>query len=309
MLTNLPGTTIDLTTVIPLVNSFTRSLSMAIFSKAALSMSLATLALARSLPFTWNTTSTVLSTAFEASPLGQATFVRLPSWPRMLHISSAICGANGWRSFAKKMQGESSGTACGPIAEPKNFLQCFAGFAVALVHLHEFVVENHELAYGRVEAHVLDVRSHLDDALVHHLDDCIRGGFVDEHGGCIFFAHHGTPGAVEAVSQKRLVLTRRVDESEAQAERSQSVHAFDALGLPRLHGIERAHEHFVQTKAVGAVVAHNVIRVHNVLQGLTHLGNDLVEFHAVGLAEELAQAPSASARPCQNASILSRHSP
>ena len=66
-LTNFPGTAIILTTCMPLVNSLTRSLSSASFSRAALSMSLATDALARTLPFTWNTTSTVFSTALEWS--------------------------------------------------------------------------------------------------------------------------------------------------------------------------------------------------------------------------------------------------
>ena len=45
----------------------------------------------------------------------------------------------------------------------------FARFAVALVHLHHFVVEDHQLANRGVEAHVLDVACHLDDGLVHHL--------------------------------------------------------------------------------------------------------------------------------------------
>ena len=50
----------------------------------------------------------------------------------------------------------------------------FARFAVALVHLHHFVVEDHQLANCGVEAHVLDVARDLDDGLVHHLLDCFR---------------------------------------------------------------------------------------------------------------------------------------
>ena len=37
----------------------------------------------------------------------------------------------------------------------------FAGFAVALVHLHHFVVEDHQLANRGVEAHVFDVARDL----------------------------------------------------------------------------------------------------------------------------------------------------
>ena len=50
----------------------------------------------------------------------------------------------------------------------------FARFAVALVHLHHFVVEDHQLANRGVEAHVLDVARDLDDGLVHHLFDSFR---------------------------------------------------------------------------------------------------------------------------------------
>jgi hypothetical protein len=166
------------------------------------------------------------------------------------------------------------------------FLQRFAGFAVALVHLHHFVVEDHQLANRGVEAHVLDVTRDLDNGLVHHLFDGFRSGFVNVNRSCIVVANNGTPGATE-----------------------EAVHAFDTLGLPRLHGVQRAHEHFVQAKTVGTVVANNVIGVHDVLEGLTHLSHDLLELDVGPLLEEVAQAPSASARPCRCASTPSRHSP
>ena len=141
----------------------------------------------------------------------------------------------------------------------------FARFAVALVHLHHFVVEDHQLANRGVEAHVFDIACHLDNGLVHHLFDCFRSGFVNVNRSGIVVAHHGTPGAAE-----------------------EAVHAFDALGLPRLHGVQRAHEHFVQTKAVGTVIAHHIIGVHDVLEGLTHLSHDLLELDVSTLLEELA---------------------
>ena len=76
----------------------------------------------------------------------------------------------------------------------------FAGFAVAIGGFEKFVVENHELAYRGVEAHVLDVARDLDDGLVHHLFDGFRSGFIHKDRGFIAVAHHGTPGAAEAVS-------------------------------------------------------------------------------------------------------------
>ncbi len=141
----------------------------------------------------------------------------------------------------------------------------FARFAVALVHLHHFVVEDHQLADRGVEAHVLDVARDLDDGLVHHLLDGFRSGFVNVTRSGIVVTHHGAPSAAE-----------------------EAVHTFDALGLPRLHCIQRAHEHFVQTKAVGTVVAYHVIRVHDVLQGLTHLRHNLLELDVGSLLEELS---------------------
>ena len=128
-----------------------------------------------------------------------------------------------------------------------------------------FVVEDHQLANRGVEAHVLDVARDLDDGLVHHLLNGFRSSFVNVDRSGIVVAHHRAPGAAE-----------------------EAVHAFDALGLPRLHCIERAHEHFVQAKAIGTVVAHDVIGVHDVLEGLTHLRHNLLELDVGTLLEELA---------------------
>ena len=100
---------------------------------------------------------------------------------------------------------------------------------------------------------------------MHHLLDGFRSGFIHKDRSFIAVTHHGAPGAAE-----------------------ETVHAFDALGLPRLHGVQRTHEHFVQTKAIGTVVADDVIRVHDVLEGLTHLRHDLLEFDVSSLLEELS---------------------
>ena len=72
----------------------------------------------------------------------------------------------------------------------------FARFAVALVHLHHFVVEDHQLANGRVEAHVLDVVRDLDDGLVHHLLARFRSGLVNEHRGFVRIAPDRVEGSI-----------------------------------------------------------------------------------------------------------------
>ena len=71
MFTSLPGTTISFTTGLPSVNLSTSALVLASASRASLEMSLATLAVARTLPLTWKMTSTVVSMSLEASSLGQ----------------------------------------------------------------------------------------------------------------------------------------------------------------------------------------------------------------------------------------------
>lgn len=71
----------------------------------------------------------------------------------------------------------------------------FAGFAIALVHLHHFVVEDHQLANRGVKAHVLDVARHLDDGQVHHLLDCFGGGLVNVNRSGIVVTDNGTPVA------------------------------------------------------------------------------------------------------------------
>ena len=71
MFTSLPGTTISFTTGLPSVNLSTSALALASASRASLEISLATLAVARTLPLTWKMTSTVVSMSLAASSLGQ----------------------------------------------------------------------------------------------------------------------------------------------------------------------------------------------------------------------------------------------
>jgi hypothetical protein len=71
MFTSLPGTMISFTTGLPSVNLSTSAWALASASRASLEMSLATLAVARTLPLTWKMTSTVVSMSLETSSLGQ----------------------------------------------------------------------------------------------------------------------------------------------------------------------------------------------------------------------------------------------
>ena len=50
-----------------------------------------------------------------------------------------------------------------------------------------------------------------------------------------------------------------------------TINAFDAFGVPGLHHLQRAHEHFVKAKCVRAVFCQDVIRVDDVAARLGHL--------------------------------------
>jgi hypothetical protein len=67
----------------------------------------------------------------------------------------------------------------------------------------------------------------------------------------------------------------------------EAVHALHAVHLPRLDGVERAHEEFVETQAVRAVLVHDVVGVDHVAAGLGHLLVVLTEDDA--LVEEFRE--------------------
>ena len=129
----------------------------------------------------------------------------------------------------------------------------FARFAVALVHLHHFVVEDHQLANRGIEAHVLNVARDLDDALVHDFGEFCGNRRVFVFNG-VFFTD---------------------DRTECAGK--ETVHAFDSLGIPRLDRIEGTHENFVQAKRIRAVFLNDIVRVHHVFQGLAHFGDNLMQ--------------------------------
>src|SRR5690606_18005080 len=50
----------------------------------------------------------------------------------------------------------------------------------------------------------------------------------------------------------------------------EAVHAFDAVGVPGLHGLERAEEHQVEAQRIRAVTTDDVVGVGDVATGLGH---------------------------------------
>ncbi len=140
----------------------------------------------------------------------------------------------------------------------------FRGFAITLVAFRQLVVENHELANRRVEAQFFNRFRHLENALVHGLGEAFgeRPILVCDR---VFFADDGSVGA-----------------------REEAIHAFDSLRVPGLDRVERPHEHFVETQRVRSVLLDDIVRVDHVLERLAHLGDDLPQFPARTLFEELS---------------------
>ena len=70
-------------------------------------------------------------------------------------------------------------------------------------------------------------------------------------------------------------------EGDAPNARKESRDAFDALHLPWLHLLERPHEHFVKPQGIGAVLAHDIIGIHDIAARLRHFLPVLAEDEAL----------------------------
>ena len=115
-------------------------------------------------------------------------------------------------------------------------------FTVVTLLLTELADTDHEGRDARVVGESLDVTGHLLDELVHTLQAVLRRlGVVDEP----FI------GAVLPEQAPELL-----QETEA---------AIDAIGVPRLAGLNRTEEHLVETERVGTVVTHNVVGVDHII--------------------------------------------
>ncbi|MNS52788.1 hypothetical protein D3C72_855150 [compost metagenome] len=133
-----------------------------------------------------------------------------------------------------------------------------------LVRLVGLVDEDHHLADGGVEAQALDVVGDLLDGLVQ------RAGEL----GVVMPADGRVEGALLGHEQAPHAL-------------QEAVGAFHALGVPGLGGVERPHEHLVETQRVRAVLRDDVVGVDHVAAGFGHLLAVLTQDHA--LVEELLE--------------------
>ena len=54
-------------------------------------------------------------------------------------------------------------------------------------------------------------------------------------------------------------------------------HTLHALRGPRLHRLQRTHEHLVEPQRIRAVIPHHIIRIDDILERLRHLRRELRE--------------------------------
>ena len=60
-----------------------------------------------------------------------------------------------------------------------------------------------------------------------------------------------------------------------------TMNAFNAVHRPRLGGLQRPHEHFIQPHRVGAILFNNIVGIDDIAAGLAHLLVVFPENHAL----------------------------
>ena len=111
------------------------------------------------------------------------------------------------------------------------------------------VREDHHLGNGRVEAQALDVIAHFLDRLMEQFNELGRVG--------------------DGVRDLSVDLALAAD-ALAPDFLEKAVHAFDPVGIPRLHGVERPEEHQVETQGIRAVRLDDRVGAHDIAAALGH---------------------------------------
>ena len=122
-------------------------------------------------------------------------------------------------------------------------------------HLRPFVRgvrQLHQRGDRRVEAHRLDVLGDLRDRLVHE---------------ALLLARRLGVGHAGALPPSSASLPAIKPPDPVQ----EPVRALDAARVPRLHLLERPHEHLVEPERVGAVARDDLVGIHDVAAALAHL--------------------------------------
>ena len=122
---------------------------------------------------------------------------------------------------------------------------------------------------------MFQVVGHLADALVQQLE-LGRGRCVvaDERREADQVEQPGRlGGGIGSAGDGRSLLVIRLGlfvDKETPHPAEEAVHAFDALGVPRLGVLQRSHEHLIQPERVGTIFHQHVIWVDHVAAGFGH---------------------------------------
>ena len=149
------------------------------------------------------------------------------------------------------------------------------------IPLGGFITENHERGDRRVEPHAFEVFGDLLDAGVQCLQLFISR-FHIRNGHVQFQLRQTSLGGIRRGGDGLFVIlvATVIDEQPPNAA-EESVHSLDTLRAPRLHHLQRAHEHFVQAEGVGAVFANHHVGIDHVAAALAHLLAVLAENDAL----------------------------
>ena len=111
----------------------------------------------------------------------------------------------------------------------------------------QLVHANHEGADGGIVREVLDIVGHFLNQFVERLE-LFGSRFAIRHLQRILVAIEQPPELLQ-----------------------ETVHAVDAVRIPRFGLLDRTEEHFIETKCIGTVLFDNHIRIHDIVHRLRHL--------------------------------------
>ena len=124
--------------------------------------------------------------------------------------------------------------------------QRLINLAGAALHAGQLIDTNHESGYRRVVTERLNIAAHLLDEFVNRLERLLVGFLIGENH----------------------VITL---EEECPQALQESAHTLDAVGVPRLAGLDGTQEHLIQAQRVGTIFFHDIIGINDVEHRLGHL--------------------------------------
>src|SRR6266567_985934 len=136
---------------------------------------------------------------------------------------------------------------------------------------HGFVDENHQGRDGRVEPEALQILSDFPDAGVEGFE--LGGRWLEVFDRRIELdLLQQLSGALRFRTQVllELGLAGFINEQTPNLTK-ETINALDAFRAPRFDHLQRAQEHFIEAKSIGAILGYHVVGIDYVATGLGHL--------------------------------------